>query len=95
MPGVTHPFRSLLHSHEYLDYRLPAMSPPNDVNAFHNRILNLSSLLRLTMGEYVRTNIQPSRHTVYSLRRPIEFIPFTYPRVPLVHRLRYYNIFAM
>ena len=61
-----------------------------------SHLQNLYSLLQLTIDEYVRTNIPPSRHTVYSLRRPIEYIPCTYPRVPLVHRLQYcYIILAM
>ena len=61
-----------------------------------SHLQNLYSLLQLTIDEYVRTNIPPSRHTVYSLRRLIEHIPCTYPRVPLVHRLQYcYIIFAM
>ena len=61
---LSSPFRSLLHRHEYIDYRLPAMWPPNDVNAFNNRNPNLPSLLRLTIDEYVRTNIPPLHQTV-------------------------------
>ena len=49
-----------------------------------------------TIDEYVCTNIPPSHQSVYSLRRPIEYIPCTYPRVPLLHRLQYcYIIFTM
>ena len=32
-----------------------------------------------TIDEYVCTNIPPSHQSVYSLRRPIEYIPCTYP----------------
>ena len=83
---------SLLHCHEYIDCHSPAMWPPGHVNAFNSRNPNLFSLFRLTMDKYIRTNIPSSHQTVYSPRRPIEYIPCTSPRVPLLHRLQYCNI---